>query len=102
MCHRADSQGPWLRTERGYFPEAAEFASLREVKIKECDLKRMISSISYAVGADDSRKAITGILQDNPREVWVSLKITGPAYVKGSTKPDGVWLERIIVINDKP
>ena len=44
------------------FPEAAEFASLREVKIKECDLKRMISSISYAVGADDSRKAITGIL----------------------------------------
>ena len=48
------------------------------------------------------RKAITGILQDNPREVWVSLKITGPAYVKGSTKPDGVWLERIIVVNDKP
>ena len=48
------------------------------------------------------RKAITGILQDNPREVWMSLKITGPTYVKGSTKPDGVWLERVIVVNDKP
>lgn len=44
------------------FPEVAEFSALRELKIKECDLKRMIGSISYAVGADDSRKALTGIL----------------------------------------
>ena len=44
------------------FPEVAEFTPVRELKIKECDLKRMIGSISYAVGADDSRKVLTGIL----------------------------------------
>ena len=44
------------------FPEMAEFTAVRELKIKECDLKRMIGSISYAVGADDSRKALTGVL----------------------------------------
>ena len=44
------------------FPQEAEFTPVRELKIKECDLKRMIGSISYAVGAEDSRKAITGIL----------------------------------------
>ncbi len=46
------------------------------------------------------RKAITGIIQDNPKEVWMSVKFTGPTYVKGSTKPDNVYLERVIVINE--
>ena len=46
------------------------------------------------------RKARTGILLDNPREVWVSLKFTGPTYVKGSTKPDGIFVERVIVVQD--
>ena len=44
------------------FPEEAAFTPVREVKIKECDFKRMIGAISYAVGADDSRKALTGVL----------------------------------------
>lgn len=44
------------------FPEDTDLASVREVKIKECDFKRMIGAVSYAVGADDSRKALTGIL----------------------------------------
>ena len=46
------------------------------------------------------RKAITGIVQDNPRDVWISLKITGPAYVKNSTKPNGIYLERVIIIEE--
>ena len=44
------------------FPEDTDFTPVREVKIKECDFKRMIGAVSYAVGADDSRKALTGIL----------------------------------------
>lgn len=44
------------------FPEGTDFDSENVIQIKGGDLKRMIGSISYAVGADDSRKALTGIL----------------------------------------
>ena len=46
------------------------------------------------------RKAVTGIVQDNPRDVWVSLKITGPAYVKNSTRPNGIYVERVIIVEE--
>lgn len=44
------------------FPAGAAFETSREIKIKECDFKRMIGAISYAVSADDSRKVLTGVL----------------------------------------
>ena len=44
------------------FPEAADFNQVREIKIKQSLFKRMISSIVYAVSADDSRKVLTGVL----------------------------------------
>ncbi|MBR1952629.1 MAG: DNA polymerase III subunit beta [Lentisphaeria bacterium] len=58
------------------FPAQDEFAPLREVKLKECDFKRMIGSISYAVGADDSRKALTGILFSMTEENGLSMVAT--------------------------
>ncbi len=44
------------------FPEATEFTSLQEVKLKENEFKRMIGAVSYAVSADDARKVLTGTL----------------------------------------
>ncbi len=44
------------------FPEMVSFEAIRELKIKEADFKRMLSSISYAVSPDDSRKVLTGVL----------------------------------------
>ena len=44
------------------FPEAATFDTIRKIEVKQSDFKRMISSIVYAVSADDSRKVLTGIL----------------------------------------
>ena len=46
------------------FPEPAEFDSIRELKLKESDFKRMITAIGYAVSADDSRKVLTGVLMN--------------------------------------
>lgn len=34
----------------------------------------------------------------NRWEVWISVKITGPAYVKGSSKKNAVLLERIVLV----
>ncbi|NUQ64056.1 MAG: DUF4838 domain-containing protein [Pirellulales bacterium] len=34
----------------------------------------------------------------NEREVWVSLKFTGPTYVKDSTLPDQVLLDQVVVV----
>ena len=34
---------------------------------------------------------------DYDSDLWVSIKVTGPTYVKGSTKPDGVFVDRVIV-----
>ena len=40
-------------------------------------------------------KAVSGIVWP-VKEVWISLKLTGPAYVDGSTKPNGIFVERVI------
>ncbi|MCQ2378379.1 MAG: DNA polymerase III subunit beta [Victivallaceae bacterium] len=44
------------------FPEAAENMTDHVVSIKEKTIRKMISSINYAVSADDSRKVLTGVL----------------------------------------
>ena len=44
------------------FPEAAGFETVREIKVKEGDFKRMISHVAYAACSDDSRKVLTGVL----------------------------------------
>jgi hypothetical protein len=35
--------------------------------------------------------------QNHDRDIWVSLKLTGPAYVKDSKQPNAVSLDRVIV-----
>ena len=44
------------------FPTMTDFETVREFKTKEADFKRMLGMISYAVSAEDSRKALTGVL----------------------------------------
>ena len=44
------------------FPEGAESNADHIVSIKEKAIRKMISSINYAVSADDSRKVLTGVL----------------------------------------
>jgi hypothetical protein len=34
----------------------------------------------------------------NEMEVWVSMKFTGPTYVEGSTQPDQVLIDRIVIV----
>lgn len=35
---------------------------------------------------------------DHQRDIWVSLKVTGPAYVKDSKQPNTVSIDRVIVV----
>ncbi len=44
------------------FPVPVDFTAQRTLKIKQCDLARIIDRISYAVSLDDSRKVLQGIL----------------------------------------
>jgi len=57
------------------FPENNDFAKVRELKFKSCDLKRMIGSIAYSVSVDDSRKVLTGVML-SCRESMVTLVAT--------------------------
>jgi hypothetical protein len=34
----------------------------------------------------------------NVWEAYISLKVTGPAYMKGSTAPNGVWMDRALLV----
>lgn len=36
--------------------------------------------------------------ENNKYTVYVSLKFTGPAYVPGSTKPDGMFIDQVILV----
>jgi hypothetical protein len=31
-------------------------------------------------------------------DVWVSLKFTGPTYVKGSSLPDHVLIDQVVIV----
>lgn len=47
-------------------------------------------------------KAVSGIIRP-VKEVWISLKLTGPAFVPGSAKRNGIFIDRVIVFEpDKP
>lgn len=35
---------------------------------------------------------------NNEWDAWISLKVQGPAYVKGSTKPNGAWMDRVLLV----
>ena len=39
-----------------------------------------------------------GVKGFNEWEVWISVKITGPAYVKDSQKDNAVWLDRVVLV----
>jgi hypothetical protein len=34
----------------------------------------------------------------NVWDAYISLKVNGPAYVKGSTAPNGVWMDRVLLV----
>ena len=34
---------------------------------------------------------------DYESDVWISVKAAGPTYVKGSSKPDGIFIDRVII-----
>jgi len=35
---------------------------------------------------------------DHQRDFWISVKVTGPAYVRGSTDKNAVWMDRVILV----
>ena len=37
----------------------------------------------------------------NEWDAYVSLKVTGPAYVKGASDPNGVWLDRALLVKPR-
>lgn len=48
----------------------------------------------FVPGADDPT--------ENDWNAYVSLKVQGPAHVKGSTKPNGVWMDRVLLVKPQP
>ena len=60
---------------------------------------------SWGMNADPTLKNIYSA-QDASREydIFLSLKFTGPAYAPGSTKPNGIWFDRVIYaqVNNVP
>ena len=45
--------------------------------------------------------AADGLPGYNVWETWLSVKYTGPAYVKGSTQKNGVFLDRVILVKQE-
>ncbi len=37
-------------------------------------------------------------LTANDWDAYVSLKVKGPAYVKGSTDSNGLWMDRVLLV----
>ncbi|MBQ9788394.1 MAG: DNA polymerase III subunit beta [Lentisphaeria bacterium] len=59
------------------FPEASDFKVLKTIKIAESEFKGMLSSISYAVSQDDSRKVLTGILMSTAENMLTLVATDG-------------------------
>ena len=54
---------------------------------------------TWAMQLDLDRYYRTGT--DNTFEVFVSFKFEGPAYVKGSKKPNKVSVDRVLLVSEK-
>ena len=59
------------------FPEASDFKVVKTIKIAESEFKSMLSSISYAVSQDDSRKVLTGILMSTAKNMLTLVATDG-------------------------
>ena len=70
------------------FPEAADFNVVRELKLKEGDFKRMISHVSYAACADDSRKVLTGVLMSVKDSMLTMVTTDGKRMAMQELKPE--------------
>jgi hypothetical protein len=51
-----------------------------------------------SVNLNSAFAAADGLPGYNVWETWISVKYTGPAYVKGSTQKNGVFLDRVILV----
>ena len=70
------------------FPEPAEFESVRELKLKESEFKRMITAIGYAVSADDSRKVLTGVLMSCKDSILTMVATDGKRMAMQEKSPE--------------
>jgi len=70
------------------FPEPASFESVREIKLKESEFKHMITSIGYAVSADDSRKVLTGVLMSCKDSVLTMVATDGKRMAMQEKAPE--------------
>ena len=70
------------------FPEPASFDSVREIKLKESEFKHMITSIGYAVSADDSRKVLTGVLMSCKDSVLTMVATDGKRMAMQEKAPE--------------
>lgn len=59
------------------FPAESEFTPLRTIKMKQADLSRFIDQVSYAAAADESRKALQGMLVSVKENNFVSVATDG-------------------------
>ena len=70
------------------FPEPSVFDSVREIKLKESEFKRMITVIGYAVSADDSRKVLTGVLMSCKDSVLTMVATDGKRMAMQEKAPE--------------
>ena len=72
--------------------------------------KLELKPVSYFVGQGWAIQANTSHLftltDGNPLdntwdEIWFSAKFTGPAYVKGSTKENAIWVDMAVLVRGK-
>jgi hypothetical protein len=50
------------------------------------------------VGVNVDRLIVAEDPTANDWDAYISLKVKGPAYVKGSTDNNGLWMDRVILV----
>ena len=73
--------------------------SLPEGSVYRRNVRFERNAFNWAIQANSSHwyTLTDGDPRDNTwDEVWVSAKFTGPAYVKGSTRPNAIWVDMVV------
>ncbi len=72
------------------FPEESLFDEVRKIQISESEFKKMVSSISYAVSPDDSRKALTGIFMSVSENIITAVATDGKRLAVQESVPESI------------
>ena len=84
------------KVQKKDYPQDEKYHWYKVGKTKLTARTQLACHWSWKLSQKSGNDVFDPLEPDAEYEIYVSIKLTGPSYVKNSTKSDGVWLDRVV------